>query len=66
MEKSGISVTELARQSIYNMLNAELEQARLTTFIQLANALRIHPLDLMRVFFSHWELPTNTPPAPNP
>lgn len=67
MEKSGISVTELARrsklsrQSIYNMLNAELEQARLTTFIQLANALRIHPLDLMRVFFSRWEFPTNVP-----
>lgn len=67
LEKSGMSLAEfarrakLSRQSVYNILNSELEQARLSTFIQIANALKIHPMDLLRVFFSRWEFPSTAP-----
>jgi transcriptional regulator with XRE-family HTH domain len=64
LEKSGMTVAEfarrakLSRQGVYNILNADFEQARLSTFIQLANALKIHPLDFLRIFFNRWEFPS--------
>lgn len=43
--------SKISRQSLYRLLNGEVSQARLTTFSKLANALEIHPLDLLRAFF---------------
>ncbi len=67
LEHSNLNVSEfarrakLSRQGVYNILNAEFGQARLTTFIQIASALKVHPLDLLRVFFNRWEFPSAAP-----
>lgn len=54
----------LARQSLYRLLDAEVEQAHVSTFIKLGIALQLHPMELMRVFFKGWQFPVDaTPPA---
>ncbi|MCL5774365.1 MAG: helix-turn-helix transcriptional regulator, partial [Firmicutes bacterium] len=55
-EALGISKAELARRAkisraeLYNLLSGDVRQARLTTFIALGEALRVHPLTLINSF----------------
>lgn len=51
-EKAGIS-----RQNLHKILNGDIEQAKLSTFIKLAHALNEHPLDLFRAYFDKSEFP---------
>lgn len=67
IEETKINRTQLAkqanisRQTLYKLLNAEIEEAKLSTLIKLSHALKLHPVDLMRVFFSASNLNTNQP-----
>lgn len=67
LQRNGLSVTELARQagltrqSLHSFLQGQIEQTRLATFSQIAEALKIHPIDLLRIFFARWPFSTNLP-----
>jgi len=41
----------LSRQTWYNLLNAEIKEAKLSTLVGLANALEIHTLTLLQTYF---------------
>lgn len=62
-KEMGLSIVELSkrsnvsRQAIYNILNSDTSQSRLSTITQLANALKVHPMDLLRVYFNRWQFP---------
>ena len=53
-----ISKTDLARQAgisrqtLYKLLNAEREEARLKTIVQLSGVLKTHPLEMLCPYFS--------------
>lgn len=51
-EKAGIS-----RQNLHKILNGEIAQAKLSTFIKLAIALDEHPEDLFLAYFDNNEFP---------
>ncbi len=53
--------SSLARQSIYRLFDGEVEQIRLTTFISLAGALELHPMDLFRASLKEIEFPQKYP-----
>jgi len=63
IEDRGLTVVQFAKRSklsraaVYKVLNAEIREVRLSTFIKFAYALEVHPLEMMRVFFSRWEFP---------
>lgn len=42
----------LSRAGLYKLLDQDVGQAKIVTFVKLAVALRVHPLDLMRRLFS--------------
>lgn len=41
----------ISRQTLYKLLNAEITEAKLSTLIKLSQVLRLHPLDLLRIYF---------------
>ncbi len=45
-EQAGIS-----RSNLYNLLNGEVSEAKLSTLIKLSSVLQVHPLDLLRSYF---------------
>jgi len=47
VKRAGIS-----RQTLYKLLNAEIEEAKLSTLVKLSHALQLHPLDVIRVYFN--------------
>ncbi len=53
-QKAGIS-----RQALHKILNGDIKQARLTTLIQLAHALNLHPLEFFREYFKRHEFSPN-------
>lgn len=59
----GLSITALAqqtqisRQSLYDLFSGATEQAKLSTIINLANALQVHPIYLLRQVLDQVELP---------
>ncbi|MDD2335816.1 MAG: NBR1-Ig-like domain-containing protein [Geobacteraceae bacterium] len=59
----GITLTEVAkrahlsRQAVYKVLDQQVTEVKLVTFIKLANALRVHPLDLIWKIFNRREFP---------
>ncbi len=55
VKKAGIS-----RQTLYKLLNAEIDEAKLSTLVKLSSALQLHPLDVMRVYFNASTLKTAT------
>lgn len=65
IKKTNINRSQLAkqakisRQTLYKLLNAEIEEAKLSTLVKLSHALQLHPLDLMQVFFNASQLNTN-------
>lgn len=60
----GLSKTTLAKQAkisrsaLYKFLDGDVYEIRLSTVVQLAQALKTHPLDLLRHLFPRWEFPT--------
>ncbi len=56
-EESGLSHSEItrlakvSRQTWYKLLNGDVQEAKLSTIIRISEALRIHPLDLMALYF---------------
>jgi transcriptional regulator with XRE-family HTH domain len=44
--QSGIS-----RQTWHKLLNADIEEARLSTLIRVADVLKVHPLNMLRIYF---------------
>lgn len=51
----------ISRQALYKLLNMEVEEAKLSTFIRLAHALEVHPLDLIRRLLQGWQMPIRSP-----
>lgn len=43
---------KISRVTFYKLLSGEIEEARLSTFINLAYALDVHPVELIRRYFS--------------
>lgn len=56
MKKKGLSIKKTAelsgisRQNLHKILNGDVSQARLTTFVKLSYAVNEHPLHLFRIF----------------
>lgn len=54
---SGLSKKEIAiragisRSSLYNLLSGQVAEAKLSTLINIATTLGIHPLDLIKIYF---------------
>lgn len=44
--KAGIS-----RQTWYNLLNADIKEAKFSTLLSVCRVLKVHPMDLMDVYF---------------
>jgi transcriptional regulator with XRE-family HTH domain len=65
--KLNISVVELARKAgvtrttYYKLMKGETEQAKLGTILQLANALEVHPLALLRRMLKDYGALSHTP-----
>ncbi len=59
----GLSITALAqqthisRQSLYDLFSGATEQAKLSTVVNLANALQVHPIYLLRQVLDQVESP---------
>ncbi len=59
----GLSITKLAqqtgisRQSLYDLFSGTTEQAKLSTIINLANTLQVHPIYLFRHLLDQMESP---------
>lgn len=47
---------KVSRQTWYNLLNAQIEEAKFSTLIRIANTLETHPLVMMRIYFSEKSL----------
>ena len=58
MREQGLSNSEVAnragisRQTWYNLLNADIKEARFSTLLNVCKVLNIHPMDLMKVYFA--------------
>lgn len=52
--KAGIS-----RQTLYKLLNAEIDEAKLSTLIKLSQVLMLHPMDLLRIYFDGLVIQSN-------
>lgn len=50
-KRSGIS-----RQTLYKLLNAEIVEAKLSTIVKLSEALKLHPIDLLKLYFDGLKL----------
>lgn len=54
---SGLSKKEIAaragisRTNLYNILNGQVSEARLSTLISLSSVVGVHPVDLIRIYF---------------
>lgn len=59
IEKSNLTKTQLAaragisRASLYNLLNGDVAESKLSTLIRLSSALGVHPLDVIQPYFTH-------------
>lgn len=42
----------ISRQTLYKLLNAEIEEAKLSTLVRLSHALHLSPVEVMKVFFN--------------
>jgi transcriptional regulator with XRE-family HTH domain len=69
----GLSITKLAlqtgisRQSLYDLFSGTTEQAKLSTIINLANTLQVHPIYLFRHLLDQMESPRyGSPQAGSP
>jgi transcriptional regulator with XRE-family HTH domain len=57
MQDRGLSNSEVAiqagisRQTWYNLLNADIKEAKLSTIINIAKVFDVHPYDLMALYF---------------
>ncbi len=57
MSLQGLSNSEVAakagisRQTWYSLLNADIKEAKLSTLIQIAVVLKIHPMEMLGVYF---------------
>lgn len=45
----------ISRQTLYKIINAEIEEAKLSTLVKLSNALQLHPVDALRIYFDAGE-----------
>ena len=45
-----------SRQTLYKLLNADIDEARLSTIIKISQALQLHPTDLLRIYFKNISL----------
>jgi DNA-binding Xre family transcriptional regulator len=55
----------ISRVTLHKMLNGEIKEAKLSTFMNLAYALNTHPIELLRRFYTdgHADHPTPSPTA---
>lgn len=51
------SQAKISRQTWYNLLNADIKEAKLSTIINVATALDVHPYQLMELYFGRVEQP---------
>lgn len=57
MRRKGLSNSEVAiragisRQTWYNLLNAEIKEAKISTIINVAKVFDLHPYELMALYF---------------
>ncbi|MBO1927568.1 helix-turn-helix domain-containing protein [Thiomicrorhabdus sp. 6S2-11] len=47
---------KISRQSLYNLLNGDISEVKVSTLVNLASALRVHPLELLRPYFNGYIL----------
>nr|CAA6829338.1 MAG: Unknown protein [uncultured Thiotrichaceae bacterium] len=65
IDKKNINRSQLAkqagisRQTLYKLLNAEIEEAKLSTLVKLSYALQLPPIDVIGVFFNSSSLQAN-------
>lgn len=57
----------ISRVTLHKLLNGEIKEAKLSTFMNLAYALNTHPVELLRRFYtdnySEYPIPTPLPTA---
>lgn len=59
VEQSGLSKQAIAakagisRASLYNLLNGDIEEAKISTLVKVSFALDTHPIELMRRYFAN-------------
>lgn len=68
LNKSSIAKrASFSRVTLHKLLNGEIKEAKLSTFVQLAFALNTHPVDLLRRYYadtySDSSIPTPSPTA---
>ncbi|EIJ43298.1 transcriptional regulator with sigma factor-related N-terminal domain [Beggiatoa alba B18LD] len=51
------SKSSISRSALYKLLDSDVQEVRISTIVQLANTLQIHPLDLLRCLFTNWDFP---------
>lgn len=57
IRQSGLSKTQLAqragisRASLYNLINGDVAESKLSTLIRVSSALGVHPLDILQPYF---------------
>lgn len=57
VDRSGLTKTQLAeragisRASLYNLLNGDVAESKLSTLTRLSSALKVHPYDLIHPYF---------------
>jgi len=42
----------ISRQTLYKLLNADVDEAKLSTLVKVSQVLKVHPMDLLRTYFS--------------
>ncbi len=61
MNERGLNNSQIAtragisRQTWYNLLNAQIKEAKFSTLIQVCKVLEVHPMELMEVYFTDGE-----------
>lgn len=50
----------LARQTWHRLLSGDIGEAKLSTLVRIANALEIHPIQLVRTYFTSKQLSSST------
>lgn len=46
----------ISRQTLYKLLNADIDEAKLSTIVKLSKVLQLHPMDLLRIYFNRMSL----------
>ncbi|MGB0848424.1 MAG: helix-turn-helix domain-containing protein [Thiolinea sp.] len=61
MRERGLSNSQIAaqagisRQTWYNLLNAQIKEAKFSTLVQVCRVLDVHPMELLGIYFADHE-----------